>query len=152
MRYNGAASASQLPAPVPLTISDGSGTDTPGPAAPFMPAAIAPMLPPPTLPRGDPMDWGGSINSVAVHPQSTPTSGTAAQPFGDAGAGFLYEPAAGPGFLRHVSMHDGCGFPIVSVAVLALAGYALGKAVQTNPPALGAYAGALLGYLYRPLD
>jgi hypothetical protein len=46
----------------------------------------------------------------------------------------------------------GCGFPLVSVLVLGAAGWAVGKAAQASPPALGAYAGALLGYLYRPLD
>ena len=145
MRFaNGTTSAAQLPVSVPLTDSDGSGTDSGG--APFSPAAIAPMLPPPTTPRGQPVNWEGNINSVAVHPQSTPTEGTAAQPFGN----FLHEVNEGPAFLHHVSMR--CGFPVVSVAVLGLAGYLLGKAAQASPPTLGAYAGALAGYLFRPLD
>ena len=141
MRYgNGATTAAQLPVSVPLTSSDGAGTDS----APFLPSAIQPLQPPPTTPRAAPTNWGGSINSVAVGPQSTPTSGAA---FGH----FLHEVREGPAFLRHVGM--GCGgFPVVSVAVLGLAGWALGKAAQASPPALGAYAGALAGYLFRPLD
>jgi len=145
MRFaNGTTSAAQLPVSVPLTDSDGSGTDSGG--APFSPAAIAPMLPPPTVPLNQPVNWQGNINSVAVHPQSTPTAGAAAS-FGH----YLTEVNEGPAFLRHVSMR-GCGFPVVSVLVLGLAGWALGKAAQASPPALGAYAGALVGYLYRPLD
>ena len=141
MRYgNGATTGAQLPVSVPLTSSDGAGTDS----APFLPSVLQPLQPPPTTPRAAPTNWGGSINSVAVGPQSAPTSGAA---FGH----FLREVREGPAFLRHVGMR-GCGFPVVSVLVLGLAGWALGKAAQASPPALGAYAGALAGYLFRPLD